>query len=219
HAAVELGDHQVLRLPGLVAAVADRAGQVEHRHAASAHVGGAGKGAGQLRQGEQRRPLQDFLDLEHVDAKKLTAVQPEQQQRQPVVAGQPRAPADAVTQILAHAAGVGSRATILSLGRNDFACCCGFRARPVGGRSRAKGLRDEGRSPRLCSFPRKAGEGAKRRPTPTPPPPPRAPPPNTHPPPSPRPPPSPPHPHPQPPEHPCPSPAPPPPAPPLHPPR
>src|SRR5690606_22063074 len=37
----------------------------------------------------------------------------------PVVAGQPRALVDAVEQILAHAAGVGSRATILSSDRND----------------------------------------------------------------------------------------------------
>jgi hypothetical protein len=99
---------------GALAGVADRACQVQHRHAAAAHVGGTGEGARQLRQGEQRRPRQDLFHLEHVDAKKLTAAQPEQQQRQPIVAGQAGALVDAVKQVLAHAAGVGRSGRILS---------------------------------------------------------------------------------------------------------
>src|SRR5690606_21863449 len=123
-----------------------------------------------LRQGEQRRALQHFLDLEHVDAKKLTAAKPEQQQGQPVMAGQARALVDAVEQILAHAAGVGSRATILSSDRNDrfrrwvtgsglrtdaAPCRRGVALRSVGAASRSGPAQRAGRSRGRAAVPRK----------------------------------------------------------------
>src|SRR5690606_18653181 len=86
---------------------ADRTSQVEHRHGPAAHVGGTGKRGGKLRQGEQRRPRDDLLHLEHVHAKKLTRAQSEQQQRQPVVAGQAGTLVDAVQQVTAHGEVVG----------------------------------------------------------------------------------------------------------------
>ena len=59
-----------------------------------------GELAGQPGYLEQVRPAQDFLHLEHIDAKKLTSAKAEQQQGEAVVASQARALVDAVEQVM-----------------------------------------------------------------------------------------------------------------------
>jgi hypothetical protein len=83
--------------------VVDAQAQVQYRHGAAAHVGHAREFGRQSRQLEQRRAPQHFLHFEYIDAKKLAPAQPEQQQRQPVVACKASALVDAVEQIMGHA--------------------------------------------------------------------------------------------------------------------